>query len=137
MKRRSRWLFGLVAVFAVLGIAGCGGDDDEGSGGDGNEKVTLQLKWVTQAQFAGYYAALDQGYYEEEGLDVTIKPGGPDITNEQVVASGQATSASTGCLLCSRRATREDSSSTSPRSSPARQCSSWRGRTAAFPTSRI
>src|SRR5688500_14385704 len=54
------------------------------------DKVTLQLKWVTQAQFAGYYAALDQGYYEEEGLDVTIKPGGPDITPEQVVASGGA-----------------------------------------------
>jgi NitT/TauT family transport system substrate-binding protein len=45
---------------------------------------------VTQAQFAGYYAALDQGYYEDEGLDVTIKPGGPDIVPEQVVLGGQA-----------------------------------------------
>jgi NitT/TauT family transport system substrate-binding protein len=52
--------------------------------------VTLQLKWVPQAQFAGYYAALDQGFYAEEGLDVTIRPGGPDIAPEQVVASGQA-----------------------------------------------
>jgi NitT/TauT family transport system substrate-binding protein len=50
----------------------------------------VQLKWVTQAQFAGYYAALDQGYYEEEGLDVTIRPGGPDIVPEQVVLGGQA-----------------------------------------------
>jgi NitT/TauT family transport system substrate-binding protein len=53
-------------------------------------KVTLQLKWVTQAQFAGYYAAEAQGYYDDEALDVTLKVGGPDITPEQVVASGQA-----------------------------------------------
>jgi NitT/TauT family transport system substrate-binding protein len=91
MKRCRTWLFGLFAliVAATLGLAACGGDDDE-AGGDGTDKVTLQLKWVTQAQFAGYYAALDQGYYEEESLDVTIKPGGPDITPEQVVASGGA-----------------------------------------------
>jgi NitT/TauT family transport system substrate-binding protein len=54
------------------------------------EDVTLQLKWVTQAQFAGYYVAKDKGFYEEEGLNVTIKPGGPDIAPEQVIASGQA-----------------------------------------------
>ncbi|GAB1363946.1 ABC transporter substrate-binding protein [Rhodobacter sp.] len=54
------------------------------------EDVTLQLKWVTQAQFAGYYVAKDKGFYDEEGLNVTIKPGGPDIAPEQVIASGQA-----------------------------------------------
>ncbi len=54
------------------------------------EKVTLQLKWVTQAQFAGYYVAKDKGYYEEEGLDVDIKPGGPDISPVQVLAGGGA-----------------------------------------------
>ncbi len=54
------------------------------------DKVTLQLKWVPQAQFAGYYAALDQNFYAAEGLDVTILPGGPDIVPEQVVAGGQA-----------------------------------------------
>ena len=53
-------------------------------------KVTLQLKWVTQAQFAGYYAAEAKGYYKQAGLDVKIKVGGPDITPEQVVAGGQA-----------------------------------------------
>ena len=37
------------------------------------DEVTLQLQWVTQAQFAGYYVALENGYYEEEGLDVTIQ----------------------------------------------------------------
>jgi NitT/TauT family transport system substrate-binding protein len=54
------------------------------------QEVTLQLKWVTQAQFAGYYVAQDQGFYEEEGLDVTIKPGGPDIAPPQVIAGGGA-----------------------------------------------
>ena len=54
------------------------------------DDVTLQLKWVTQAQFAGYYVALDQGFYEEEGLNVTIKPGGPDIAPAQVIAGGGA-----------------------------------------------
>jgi NitT/TauT family transport system substrate-binding protein len=53
-------------------------------------KVTLQLKWVPQAQFAGYYAALDMGFYKQAGLDVTLKNGGPNIIPEQVVASGQA-----------------------------------------------
>lgn len=54
------------------------------------EDVTLQLKWVTQAQFAGYYVAKDKGFYEEEGLNVTIKPGGPDIAPPQVMAGGGA-----------------------------------------------
>ena len=54
------------------------------------DTVTLQLKWVTQAQFAGYYAALAKGYYKAFGLDVKIRVGGPSITPEQVVASGQA-----------------------------------------------
>ena len=54
------------------------------------DAVTLQLKWVTQGQFAGYYVAKEKGYYEEENLDVTIKPGGPDIAPEQVIAGGGA-----------------------------------------------
>src|SRR4051812_12314476 len=54
------------------------------------DKLALQLKWVTQSQFAGYYVAKDKGYYEEEGLDVDIKPGGPDIAPEQVIAGGGA-----------------------------------------------
>ena len=55
-----------------------------------DDDVTLQLKWVTQAQFAGYYVALDKGFYKEEGLNVTIKPGGPDIAPAQVIAGGGA-----------------------------------------------
>jgi NitT/TauT family transport system substrate-binding protein len=68
------------ASAAVLMLAGAASAED----------VTLQLKWVTQAQFAGYYVALDQGFYEEEGLNVTIKPGGPDIAPPQVIAGGGA-----------------------------------------------
>jgi len=54
------------------------------------DDVTLQLKWVTQAQFAGYYVALENGFYEEEGLNVTIKPGGPDVAPVQVLMGGGA-----------------------------------------------
>ncbi len=54
------------------------------------EKVTLQLKWVTQAQFAGYYVAKERGFYDDLGLDVTINPGGPDISPPQIIAGGGA-----------------------------------------------
>jgi NitT/TauT family transport system substrate-binding protein len=101
---RRWWWLALPVVVLVLALAACGSDDDDGGdaagGGDTTAEtteesqeltpVTLQLKWVTQGQFAGYYAALEQGYYEDEGLDVTIKPGGPDIVPEQVVLGGQA-----------------------------------------------
>ena len=92
MRRSRWWSVAALAAAGMFALAGCGGDDDDGgssSGGD-LDKVTLQSKWVVQAQFAGYYAALDQGYYEDEGLDVNIRPGGPDIVPEQVVLGGQA-----------------------------------------------
>ena len=54
------------------------------------DKLTLQLKWVTQAQFAGYYVAKDKGFYKDAGLDVTVKAGGPDINPSQVIAGGGA-----------------------------------------------
>jgi NitT/TauT family transport system substrate-binding protein len=57
---------------------------------DEANEVTLQLQWVTQSQFAGYYVAQDKGFYTEEGLDVTILPGGPDIAPPQVLAGGGA-----------------------------------------------
>jgi NitT/TauT family transport system substrate-binding protein len=68
------------ALAAGLGSPAVAGEND----------VTLQLQWVTQSQFAGYYVALDQGFYEAEGLDVTILPGGPDIAPPQVLAGGGA-----------------------------------------------
>jgi len=74
-----------LAAMAALaaGMLGAGGAQAQ-------DKLTLQLKWVTQAQFMGYYVAQDKGYYKEVGLDVTIKPGGPDINPSQVIAGGGA-----------------------------------------------
>ena len=59
-------------------------------GAQAQDDVRLQLQWVTQSQFAGYYVALENGFYEEEGLNVTILPGGPDIAPPQVLAGGGA-----------------------------------------------
>ena len=59
-------------------------------GAQAADDVTLQLKWVTQSQFAGYYVAAAMGYYEGEGLNVTILPGGPDVAPGQVIAGGGA-----------------------------------------------
>ncbi len=82
---RKRWLVGpaIATMYVVAAFVG------EGAG-QAADKVTLQLKWVTQAQFAGYYAAKAKGFYTAEKLDVTIRPGGPDIVPEQVVAGGGA-----------------------------------------------
>ncbi len=77
MKKIALGLMGAAALFVAT----------EASAAD---KVTLQLKWVTQAQFAGYYVAKEKGFYKAEGLDVTIKPGGPDVAPEQVLAGGGA-----------------------------------------------
>jgi len=75
----KKLLTGTVVALALSGAAANAADD-----------LTLQLKWVTQAQFAGYYVALDKGFYKDEGLNVTIKPGGPDVAPEQVIAGGGA-----------------------------------------------
>src|SRR6266403_3237268 len=53
-------------------------------------QVSLQLKWKHQFQFAGYYQALEQGFYRNAGLDVTIREGGPGIDVSEAVASGKA-----------------------------------------------
>ncbi|WKK71541.1 ABC transporter substrate-binding protein [Rathayibacter oskolensis] len=95
MNRRTRIAMTTTAGFAVVGLAltGCSasGGDSGSSGSSGDlTPVTLQLQWVAQAQFAGYYAAVDQGYYEDEGLDVTIAEGGGDIVPQDVLASGDA-----------------------------------------------
>ncbi|WP_258062932.1 ABC transporter substrate-binding protein [Rathayibacter sp. AY1C6] len=96
MTRRTRITLTTTAAFAavVLALTGCsasgGSDPGSDSGSGGLTPVTLQLQWVAQAQFAGYYAALDQGYYEDEGLDVTIAEGGGDIVPQDVLASGDA-----------------------------------------------
>ncbi|MEZ5829891.1 MAG: ABC transporter substrate-binding protein [Dongiaceae bacterium] len=78
----SRLWKGAVAAASLLALCA--------SAAQAADKLTLQLKWVTQAQFAGYFVAKDKGYYDEVGLDVTIKPGGPDINPSQVIAGGGA-----------------------------------------------
>ena len=77
MKRLATTL-GATALSLLAGTASAADD------------LTLQLKWVTQAQFAGYYVALENGFYGDEDLNVTIKPGGPDIAPTQVLAGGGA-----------------------------------------------
>lgn len=74
----KRWFGSAVSVLALASAAQAADD------------VTLQLKWVTQAQFAGYYVAAEKGFYDEEGLNVTIKPGGPDVAPVQVLMGGGA-----------------------------------------------
>ncbi|SDK77483.1 NitT/TauT family transport system substrate-binding protein [Cryobacterium psychrotolerans] len=97
MKHSTRWLgtFGAMAAASALVLTGCttggdGGTDGATDGAGELTPVTLQLQWVAQAQFAGYYAAVDQGFYEDEGLDVTITEGAADIVPQDVLASGDA-----------------------------------------------
>jgi NitT/TauT family transport system substrate-binding protein len=115
---RKRWHLGrgLIALVGVLALvaSACGDDDDDaadsattvaggaattaagaattaGSGATGElKKVKLQLQWVTQAQFAGYFAAVDQGFYKDAGLEVEILEGGVDIVPQTVLANGGA-----------------------------------------------
>lgn len=93
MNTRRKPLTILASGLAVtaLALAGCGGESGDGSAAaDELTPVKLQLQWFAQAQFAGYYAALDQGFFEEEGLDVEILEGGADIVPQDVLASGDA-----------------------------------------------
>ncbi|MDI3381160.1 ABC transporter substrate-binding protein [Xenophilus aerolatus] len=55
------------------------------------EKVSLRLKWLAQAQFAGFYVAKAKGFYDQAGLDLTINPGGPNLNVETLVAAGNDT----------------------------------------------
>ncbi|HZG65406.1 MAG TPA: ABC transporter substrate-binding protein, partial [Herpetosiphonaceae bacterium] len=111
---RQQRLYGVVAtcMLLVMILAACGapatggtgststetsgagtegaGTETGGASSGAKDPVTLQLKWVAQGQFAGYYAAKEQGFYDAENLDVTIRPGGPDINPVQVVDGGQA-----------------------------------------------
>ena len=75
---------GVLALFLIA--AACGGEEEPAA----VTPVRLQLQWFAQSQFAGYFAALDNGYYQDEGLDVTILEGAVDIVPQQVVATGQA-----------------------------------------------
>jgi NitT/TauT family transport system substrate-binding protein len=95
-SKRRRTLLAAAAAAASVILAACSpgaapSESEPGAEGSGElTPVTLQLQWFAQGQFAGYYAALDQGFYEDAGLDVTIAEGGADIVPQTAVASGSA-----------------------------------------------
>ena len=108
MRRVTWFRAAAVIVAGSLAVAACGDDDDDAgtdTGTDATEpegtestdatlgvldEVTLQLQWFTQAQFAGYYAAQELGFYEEEGIDLEILEGAVDIVPQTVLAQGEA-----------------------------------------------
>jgi NitT/TauT family transport system substrate-binding protein len=87
---RKRTWFALAGVLVAVGSLAAASLAPAGGSSQQLTKVTLQSKWVVQAQFAGYYAAKAKGFYKQAGLDVKIKAGGPDIIPEQVVLGKQA-----------------------------------------------
>ena len=98
MRRNKGWKLAAGVVALSLAAAACGGDDGGSSEAPSTEApatecaettpVKLQLQWFIQAQFAGYFAAIDQGYYAAQCLDVTIVEGGVDIVPQQQLADG-------------------------------------------------
>ena len=93
MKRKLTSLL-LVLTLVTMLVAGCSSGTSNEPGGTDKpaelDKLTLQLKWLPQSQFMGYYVAEAKGYYEEEGIDIEILPGGSDIIPEQQVYNGVA-----------------------------------------------
>jgi len=94
MKATLQRLFTLMAILALLATA-CGSDSSSSSAAssgdcDTVDDVSLQVQWFAQAQFAGYYAAVDEGLYAARCLNVTILEGGIDIVPQQQLASGAA-----------------------------------------------
>ncbi|WP_338886088.1 ABC transporter substrate-binding protein [Rhodococcus sovatensis] len=88
-RRRPRAVAAAVMAVALLATA-CSTTTDTSTDADGNATVKLQLQWFKQGQFAGYLAALDQGFYADQGLNVEILDGGTDIVPQTVLAQGQA-----------------------------------------------
>jgi len=86
MKNRSRYPLLLGMVMCIALVLACGPEPAPTE--PPMEAVSLQLQWITQAQFAGYYVAQDKGWYAEEGIDLTINPGGPDLVPLDLVMSG-------------------------------------------------
>lgn len=91
---RARWAATALGLTAALTLAGCAGGDSEPAAGasestSGLTPVKLQLQWLTQAQFSGYYAALAEGFYADEGLDVEILPSGGDVVPQDALANGE------------------------------------------------
>lgn len=96
MRKHTRTMLGIgaVAVSAALVLSGCSASSSGDGSGDGGSDgaltpVKLQLQWLAQAQFAGYYAAAAQGFYKGEGLDVTIQEAGTDTVPIDSLAAGE------------------------------------------------
>jgi NitT/TauT family transport system substrate-binding protein len=93
-KRTRLGAVALAVTTALMALAACGGGGQPSTNASGSAsaaepvEVKLQLQWVAQAQFAGYYAAVEQGYYRDAGLDVEIVEGGPDIVPQDVLSAG-------------------------------------------------
>jgi len=93
MHRKFVWRLAALAAAVTLVAAACGGDDDAGLGTgecDAVDSVRVQLQWVAQAQFAGYFVANDKGFYADECLDVEILEGAVEIVPQTVLATGGA-----------------------------------------------
>jgi NitT/TauT family transport system substrate-binding protein len=95
--KTGRGVFAAGLLALTLVAAACGGDDDGGGGGGGGEgggdcstvdQVSFQMQWYIQSQFAGYYAAQDQGFYADQCLEVELIEGGVDIVPQQPLADG-------------------------------------------------
>jgi NitT/TauT family transport system substrate-binding protein len=86
MAHKMKFFWILLCVFCIASCA----TGQEKLGTSGLQPVSLQLQWIPQAQFAGYYVALDKGWYRDEGIDLTIKPGGPESNPVELVANGKS-----------------------------------------------
>jgi len=94
MKKRNLMNLFVAIMLILTVVTGCSSatpaEPAEPQQSEELDKVTLQLKWLPQSQFMGYYVAEAKGYYEEQGIDIEILPGGSDIIPEQQVYNGVA-----------------------------------------------
>ncbi|WP_424767675.1 ABC transporter substrate-binding protein [Paenibacillus sp. sgz302251] len=94
LKSSKKSLLIMLSAIMII-LTACGSNSNQADSGSGSsteepelKKVVLRLKWIHQAQFAGFYTAVEKGFYKEAGLDVEIRPGGADFPSVQMVASG-------------------------------------------------
>lgn len=85
MIKHTAYLFILIMASAIMVLTGCNGCNSTQS--TEKQALNVRLMWIPQTQFAGYIVALENGYYAEEGLDVTLHPAGPDLKPAQTVAN--------------------------------------------------
>jgi len=91
LRGSRRLLVGVASVLALSGaLASCGSDDEPAAGSGGTTGLTLQSAWINDAEFMGFYVGIDNGYYEDEGIDLEYLPGGPDVLPEGQLLTGKA-----------------------------------------------